>query len=67
LAKSGTPLEKIEQTAYKVENFNTKINLLENLLKNDTDMSKVLIFNNNKKMQICYLQKLMSFSLNSLT
>ena len=28
LAKSGTPLEKIEQTAYKVENFNTKINLL---------------------------------------
>ncbi|WP_332019075.1 DEAD/DEAH box helicase, partial [Kaistella sp.] len=26
LAKSGTPLEKIEQLAYKVENFNTKIN-----------------------------------------
>ncbi len=49
LAKSGTPLEKIEQTAYKVENFNTKINLLENLLKNNEDMSKVLIFNNNKK------------------
>ncbi len=49
LAKSGTPLEKIEQTGYKVENFNTKINLLEHLLKSDADMSKVLIFNNNKR------------------
>ncbi len=49
LAKSGTPLEKIEQIGYKVQNFNTKINLLEFLLKNDTEMSKVLIFCNNKK------------------
>jgi len=49
LAKSGTPLEKIEQTGYKVENFNTKVNLLEYLLKNDSEMSKVLIFCNNKK------------------
>ncbi len=49
LAKSGTPLEKIEQYAYKVQNFNTKINLLENLLKTDSEFSKVLIFCNNKK------------------
>ena len=49
LAKSGTPLEKIEQLAYKVQNFNTKINLLEHLLKTDADFSKVLIFCNNKK------------------
>ncbi len=49
LAKSGTPLEKIHQAGYKVENFNTKINLLEHLLKTDKDISKVLIFNNNKK------------------
>lgn len=49
LAKSGTPLEKIEQKAYKVENFNTKINLLEHLLKTKADMTKVLIFNNNKR------------------
>lgn len=49
LAKSGTPLEKIEQIAFKVENFNTKINLLEHLLKTDSDFSKVLIFCNNKK------------------
>ena len=49
LAKSGTPIEKIEQTGIKVENFNTKINLLEYLLSTNPEMSKVLIFNNNKK------------------
>lgn len=49
LAKSGTSLEKIEQYGYKVQNFNTKINLLERLLKTDAELSKVLIFCNNKK------------------
>lgn len=49
LAKSGTPLEKIAQSAYKVENFNTKINLLQYLLERDAELSKVLIFCNNKK------------------
>lgn len=49
LAKSGTPLEKIQQTAYKVQNFNTKINLLQYLLTKHNDFSKVLIFCNNKK------------------
>lgn len=49
LAKSGTPLENIEQTGYKVENFNTKINLLKHLLETENDLSKVLIFNNNKR------------------
>ncbi len=49
LAKSGTPLEKIEQTAYKVENFNTKFNLLKHLLETSEDLSKVLIFTNNKR------------------
>ncbi|MHA6697980.1 DEAD/DEAH box helicase [Chryseobacterium sp. A301] len=49
LAKSGTPLEKIEQSAYKVENFNTKFNLLKHLLETSEDLSKVLIFTNNKR------------------
>lgn len=49
LAKSGTPLEKIEQTAYKIQNFNTKINLLEFLLNEAEALSKILIFCNNKK------------------
>lgn len=49
LAKSGTPLEKIEQTSYRVRNFNTKVNVLQYLLEKDADLSKVLVFTNNKK------------------
>jgi ATP-dependent RNA helicase RhlE len=49
LASSGTPLEKIQQSYYQVPNFNTKVNLLKYLLQNDIEMSRVLIFVNNKK------------------
>ena len=43
-APTGTPLENIEQTAYKAPNLNTKVNLLKLLLKRDESMSKVLVF-----------------------
>jgi ATP-dependent RNA helicase RhlE len=49
LAASGTPLEKIEQLAYRTPNFLTKINLLKGLLQSDESMSRILIFVNNKK------------------
>jgi ATP-dependent RNA helicase RhlE len=49
LALSGTPLEKIEQLSYRVPNFNTKINLLKHLLETDPEMSRILVFVNNKK------------------
>jgi ATP-dependent RNA helicase RhlE len=49
LATSGTPLEKIEQKYYLVPNFNTKVNLLKYLFQNDIDLSRVLVFVNNKK------------------
>ncbi len=58
LAKSGTPLEKIEQSGYAVENFNTKINLLKWLLEKDATFSKILIFANNKKHADYLFQKL---------
>lgn len=48
LAPSGTPLEKIEQFYYKVPNFLTKINLILELLK-DESLERVLLFVNNKK------------------
>lgn len=48
LARPGTPLEKIDQSAISVVNFNTKLNLLIHLLKNE-EYEKVLIFANNKK------------------
>ena len=49
-APSGAPLENIEQYAYEAKNFNTKANLLELLLINDDQMSKVLVFVSTKKM-----------------
>ncbi len=49
LAASGTPLENITQVSYNVPNFNTKINLLKHLLEQNEDMSRILVFVNNKK------------------
>ncbi|HSD05886.1 DEAD/DEAH box helicase [Flavobacterium sp.] len=49
LSPSGTPLENITQITYSVPNFNTKINLLKHLLETNEDMSRVLVFVNNKK------------------
>lgn len=43
-APVGTPLENIAQTTSPVPNFYTKINLLELLLRQHTDMTKVLVF-----------------------
>jgi ATP-dependent RNA helicase RhlE len=48
LAPSGTPLEQIEQLGYKTPNFLTKVNLIIELLKDDT-YERVLLFVNNKK------------------
>jgi len=49
-APSGAPLEHIEQVAFKLPNFNSKANMLELLLKQNQDMSKVLVFVKTKKM-----------------
>jgi len=49
-APTGTPLENIEQKLFRVPNFNTKINLLEYLLDNDEDMSKVMVFISTKSL-----------------
>lgn len=46
----GTPLDNIEQRAYHVPNFYTKVNLLEHLLKQDEEMTKVLIFAESKRL-----------------
>jgi len=43
-APVGTPLENIQQTAYLVPNFYTKVNLLTDLLRQEADMTRVMIF-----------------------
>ena len=49
-APTGTPLENINQVAYDVPNFYTKVNLLELLLNEHQDFSKVLVFAATKKL-----------------
>ncbi|SEM13555.1 ATP-dependent RNA helicase RhlE [Aquimarina amphilecti] len=49
VAKSGTPLENIQQFGYKVPNFYTKVNLLEHLLADKETYHKTLIFVGYKK------------------
>lgn len=43
-APVGTPLENIAQSLYSVPNFYTKVNLLDLLLHQQADMTKVLVF-----------------------
>lgn len=49
IAVSGTPLDNIEQIAYDVPNFYTKINLINYLLADKSEFNKVLIFAPNKR------------------
>jgi len=49
IAAHGTPIEKIQQSAYFVPNFNTKLNLLEALVSKNENMNKVMVFAKSKK------------------
>jgi ATP-dependent RNA helicase RhlE len=50
VAASGTPLDNIKQTGYKIPNFYTKVNFLKHILKDKETYSKVLIFVAYKRM-----------------
>jgi len=49
IASSGSPLDTIEQQAYPIPNFYTKVNFLIHLLTNKEVFTKVLVFVKNKK------------------
>jgi ATP-dependent RNA helicase RhlE len=50
VTRMGTPLDKIRQSAYRVPNFYTKLNLLEHLLATDESISKALVFCPSKRL-----------------
>ncbi|KJD36308.1 DEAD/DEAH box helicase [Tamlana sedimentorum] len=58
IAVSGTPLENITQTKYKVPNFYTKVNLLVHLLKDQETFNKVIVFVAYKRMADRLFEKL---------
>lgn len=43
-ARAGSSLDKIDQAAFRVPNFLSKVSLLHHLLENETENSKVLVF-----------------------
>ena len=49
IAVSGTPLDNISQSCYRVHNFYTKVNLLAYLLDDPEEFSKVIVFAPDKK------------------
>jgi ATP-dependent RNA helicase RhlE len=49
-APAGSPLENIDQSLYAVPNFNTKVTLIETLLRDTLVMNKVLVFASSKKL-----------------
>jgi ATP-dependent RNA helicase RhlE len=49
IAPHGTPIEKIQQLAFDIPNFNSKVSLL-NIILEDKALQKVLIFVKTKKM-----------------
>ena len=49
IAVSGTPLDNISQQAYNIPNFYTKVNVLNHLLFDKNEFSKVLVFAPNKR------------------
>ena len=58
-APAGTPLENIHLTAYSVPNFNTKLNLLEELLATKAEMEKVLVFVSSKSFATTVYERLL--------
>ena len=50
IAPTGTPLKKIDQKAFSIPNFNSKVNLLYNFIQNDETFTKVLVFVKNKRL-----------------
>lgn len=57
-APTGTPLANIHQTGYEVPNFNTKLNLLELLLTEGQEMTRVLVFTATKNMADIVYEKM---------
>lgn len=50
VAKSGTPLKNITQKRYNLPNFYTKVNFLTEVLNDQENYAKVLLFVRNKRM-----------------
>lgn len=49
VAPSATPVQEVNQMAYKVPNYRTKLNLIKYLLKDEENFSRIIIFVKTKE------------------
>ena len=49
VAPSATPVEQVKQTAYKVPNYRTKLNLVRHFLDDEEKFSRIIIFVKTKE------------------
>src|SRR5690606_4725993 len=49
ISPSATPVQEVTQIAYNVPNFRTKLNLVQHLLKDESAISRVVIFVKTKE------------------
>ena len=66
IALSGTPLENISQSKYAIPNYYSKENLLVNILRNQDEMRKVLVFVSSKKIADRLYETMSEFYLSEL-
>jgi ATP-dependent RNA helicase RhlE len=65
-ARAGSPLEKIDQIGYQVQNFLSKVALLQHLLDNTTENSKILVFVSSRSLADRLFEALEPFYAESL-
>ena len=65
-ARAGSPLEKIDQIGYQVQNFLSKVALLQHLLDNTTENSKILVFVSSRSLADRLYEALEPFYADSL-
>ena len=66
IAVSGTRLNNIQQSCYQARNFLTKVNLLNELLRDTERFKKVLIFISNKKLADRLYEELLEYRGNEI-
>lgn len=59
-ARAGSPIEKIDQIAYRAPNFLSKTTLLQYILDNTADLTKALIFVSSRTLADLLFEKLES-------
>ncbi|MEN9968947.1 MAG: hypothetical protein RIR94_1131 [Bacteroidota bacterium] len=65
-ARAGSPLEKIDQIGYQVQNFLSKVALLQYLLDNASENSKILVFVSSRSLADRLYEALEPFYVESL-